>query len=75
MIGSIFNYMTPEYVCDKMTWNEVMAALEFVAMYEEPKVSSLFGKRYKKPMHKWVSPDSDTFRDDLKDMLRRTKNG
>jgi len=67
--------MTPEYITEDMTWNEVMSALDFAANYEEPKVAKIFGKRYKKSYSKWLQPKSDSFREDTKAMIGSLKRG
>jgi len=67
--------MTPDYIVDQMTWGEVMSALDFVSSYEEPKVASLFGKRYKKGINKWLFPKTDTFRQDTKSMIGALTKG
>lgn len=66
--------MTPEYIIEDMTWNEVSSALEFVTKYEEPKVAQIFGKKYK-GIGKWLFPNADTFRQDTKAMIGSLKRG
>ena len=52
-----------------------MSALDFVAKYEEPKVASLFGRRYKTGINKWLFPKTDTFRQDTKSMIGALTKG
>lgn len=66
--------MTPEYITEDMTWHEIMSALEFVTKYEEPKVASIFGKKYR-GIGKWLYPKKDTFREDTQGMMRSLKRG
>lgn len=67
--------MTPEYIVEDMTWNEVMSALDFAVQYEEPKVMQIFGKRYKNTINKWLHPKRDTFAQDTKAMMGALKRG
>jgi hypothetical protein len=66
--------MTPEYVYDNMTWNEVKSGLDFVANFEEPRTAKIFGKKYK-GIGKWIFPHRDNFRSDVKKMVSTAKRG
>ena len=72
VLGRFWGFMTPEYIYQEMTWEEISAALQFVNRYEEPKVPQY--KRYM-TIGSWVACGVDNFRDHARAAIRRIKNG
>lgn len=64
--------MSPEYIYENMTWNEINDALEYVFRYSEPKVP--FYKRYQR-MGLWMYPNKDLARKELQNFKRKLKRG
>lgn len=74
VLGAHWPYMTPDYVCEEMTWNEVSSALEYAYRYSEPTPASKSGNKYKS-MSAFIERGKDTFRDDVKGMASKIKRG
>lgn len=73
-LGAHWSYMTPDYVVEEMTWNEVGSALEYIYRYFEPMPASKSGNKYKS-ISAFIERGRDTFRNDVKKMASTIKRG
>ena len=72
MLGATWAFMTPEYIYQSMTWEEIGDALQYVNRYVEPMVPY-----YKKYLNigDWINCGVDNFRKNAQAAIRRIRNG
>jgi hypothetical protein len=71
LLGSIWEYMTPEYIFKQMTWAEIESALDFLFRYEvkESHVKSSI------KLNDWIYKKIDNLKIDLKALSKKLRGG
>ena len=64
--------MTPEYIYNEMTWEEISTALQFVNRYEEPKIPEY---KNKVSFIDWIMPSGKRAMDGLREVAKKLRQG